>query len=211
MSHKESDNNSCGDYFRYSKSFPENVEDAICNASGVYGATGPTGPMGPSGTAGSGVNYEANVTEILAGVNGWDNDREKDTYVSPSGWYHASNQYVPLVETRTITNETFTPDALNASIFDITYNGNCAIASPANCKNGRTITICLRQGGNGNNTLSWDPIYHFDGGYHFVTETEGAKDVMVGTKINDFVFSTLASDCKSDSSTILGSSSSTVY
>ena len=211
MSHKQPDGGSCNDYFRYDKSFPENVEDAICNASGVYGATGPTGPGGPSGAPGAGVNHAATVTDILGGVNGRESDRNQLTYVDPSGWYHSSNQYTPLVETVGLTNQTFIPNALNTVIYDVTYNGECSIGSPTNMKNGRTITICLRQGGVGSNKMNWDPAYHFDGGYNHVTEASGAKDVMVGTKIGDFVFSTLASDCKSDASTILGSNATVIY
>jgi hypothetical protein len=63
-------------------------------------------------------------------------------------------------------------------------------------KNGRTISLCLRQNIGGNHTITWDPIYHFDGGYSFLTLTEGAKDVVVCTKINDYVFTTVASDVK---------------
>ena len=36
-----------------------------------------------------------------------------------------------------------------------------------------------------------------------MTLTDGAKDVMVGTKINDFIFSTLASDCKNSDSNVI--------
>ena len=39
-------------------------------------------------------------------------------------------------------------------------------------------------------------MYHFDGGYNAITFSSGGKDVMVGTKINDFVFSTIAADVK---------------
>jgi hypothetical protein len=212
MSHKQPDGDSCKNYFKYGKSFPDNVEDAICNASGIFGSTGPTGPEGPAGPSGVGaVNFPAILPDILAGVNGVSTNRTISTYVDPSGWYHASNQYAPLVVIESLTNETYQPDALNTVIFDITYNGACLIAAPKNMANGRTITICLRQGAGGNHSINWDPVYHFDGGYKFITENEGAKDVMVGTKINDFVFSTIASDCKNTDSTILGQSSTIVY
>jgi cold shock CspA family protein len=131
--------------------------------------------------------------------------------VDPYGWHYASHQFAPLIETKTLANTNFIPDALNTVIFDITYNGTVSISAPKNMSNGRTITICLRQGEGGNHRLEWDPIFHFDGGYKFITETEGSKDVMVGTKINDFIFSTLASDCKNSDSTVLGSSSVITY
>ncbi len=196
MSHKSPDADSCQNYFRYGKSFPENVEEALCGISGINGATGPTGPAGARGPVGSGVSVPASVGDILAGVNGEVTDRDNPTYVDPSGWYHASNQYAPLVETRNIINSTFTPNALDTNIFDVTHSGNCTVAAPVNMSNGRTITIVLRQAGEGNNVVSWDPSYHFDGGYNLITLTSGAKDVMVGTKVNDFIFSTIAADIK---------------
>jgi hypothetical protein len=93
-------------------------------------------------------------------------------------------------------NETYVPDALNTNIFDVTHSGTCTIAPPVNMKNGRTISIVLRQAGNGNNEIHWDPSFEFDGGYGDITYSSGAKDVMVGTMINDFMFCTLAADVK---------------
>ncbi|MAF26175.1 hypothetical protein CL634_11490 [bacterium] len=191
MPHKLSDGDSCKNYFKHGKSFPDNVRDAICDIDEAVGGTGPTGPAGPSGKAG-GVIDPATVENILAGVNG----TPDPTYVDPSGWYASSNQYSPLVDTRNVTNGVFTPNALDTNIFDVTHSGDCTIASPVNMKNGRTITIVLRQAGPGNNTIHWDPMYHFDGGYNQITYTQYAKDVMVGTKVNDFVFSTIATDVK---------------
>ena len=145
MAHKVPDGENCKNYFKYGKSFPENVEDALCEID--FGATGPTGPMGPSG---SGV----------------------------------------------VTNEAYTPDAFDTNVIDLTINGSCTLASPSNFKNGRTISLVLRQGGRGNNTMQFDPMYHFDGGYNALTLSSGAKDVIVATKINDFIFTTVASDLK---------------
>lgn len=196
MSHKVSDGQTCTNYFKYGKSFPDNVKDAICHVPEAVGSTGPTGPSGIAGSPGSGVAVPATVADILAGVNGSPNDRSVPSYVDPSGWYHASNQYAPLVDTRDITNETFTPDILNTNVFDVTHSGECVIASPVNLINGRTFSIILRQAGEGNNNIKWDPMYHFDGGYNAITYSSGGKDVMVGTKVNDFVFSTIAADVK---------------
>ena len=211
MSHKQPDGDSCKNYFKYGKSFPDNVGDALCGASGIGGITGPTGPAGPAGPSGAGVGVPAVIGDILAGNNGTPDDRNLEAYVDASGWYHASNQYTPLVKSVTITNETYTPNLLDCSMYDITYNGDCTISAPSNCKNGRTMTLCLRQGSGGNHEINWDPVYHFDGGYKFVTKSEGAKDVMVGTKINDFIFSTIASDCKNSDSNSISSSSSSSY
>jgi hypothetical protein len=188
MSHKLPDGESCNNYFKYGKSFPENVQDAICE---IDGAIGPTGPMGPAGPSGSGIYLPATVEQILAGSN-----TDPATYVDASGWYHASNRYAPIMETLTLSSEAFIPNALDFNFFDITYAGNCTISAPTNMKNGRTISLCLRQGAGGNHNLTWDPVYHFDGGYNSVTYTDGAKDVMVGTKINEFVFSTMANDIR---------------
>ena len=188
MAHKVPDGENCKNYFKYGKSFPENVQDAICDISGALGPTGPTGPAGP---VGSGVYIPHSVEEILAGTN-----TDPAKYVDASGWYHASNRYAPLMETLTITNESFVPNARDFNFFDITYNGACTIGAPINMNNARTISLCLRQGAGGNHSINWDPIYHFDGGYNDVTYSDGAKDVMVGTKINEFVFCTMANDIK---------------
>jgi hypothetical protein len=56
--------------------------------------------------------------------------------------------------------------------------------------------MVLRQGGLGNHSITWDPSYHFDGGYNSLTFNQGAKDVVVATKITDFLFTTIANDCK---------------
>ncbi len=188
MAHKVPDGSQCNNYFKYGKSFPENVEDALCQIP--YGATGPTGPAGPSG---KGVSNVATTADILAGNNTLD-----PCYVNAAGWYESSNQYAPLVYTTSIENETYTPDALEYNIFDITVNGTCSIAAPTNMKNGRTISLVLRQGGlQMQNTISWDPIFHFDGGYNSLTYTAGSKDVVTTTMVNDFCFTTMANDCKS--------------
>ncbi len=200
MSHKQPDGDNCKNYFKYGKSFPDNVADAVCGVEGIEGSTGPTGPAGVMGPSGSGVAVAATVADILAGTNGKPDDRSIETYVDPSGWYHSSNQYAPLVQTVNISNSAYAPNLLNCAMYDITYSGECSISAPVNCANGRTMTLCLRQAPGGNHNLNWDPSYHFDGGYKYMTLTEGAKDVMVGTKINDFVFSTLASDCKNTQS-----------
>ena len=63
-------------------------------------------------------------------------------------------------------------------------------------KNGRTITIVVRQDSEGDATLGYDSSYHFDGGYGELTQEADAKDVIVATKINDFIFTTIASDVK---------------
>lgn len=186
MSHKVPDGENCNNYFKYGKSFPDNVKDALCDIP--FGATGPTGPAGPAGAGFDGI---ATLEHILEG-----NNNDGNYYVNASGWYHASNQYSPLVEVDTISSATFTPDALNTNIFDLTVNGTCIIAEPLNLKNGRTISIVLRQGGLGNNTVTFDPVYHFDGGYNTLTYTAGSKDVVVATKITDFLFSTMANDCR---------------
>lgn len=191
MAHKVPDGDNCNNYFKYGKSFPQNVEDALCDIP--FGATGPTGPAGPEG---SGVYLTAATSEILAGDN-----TTQAKYINSSGWYEASNQYCPLVLVETITNSAYTPDALNYNIFDLTINGGCSIAAPTNMKNGRTISIVLRQGGTQmNNTVDWDPSFHFDGGYNSLTYTAGAKDVVVATKVTDFLFTTMANDCKSSMS-----------
>ena len=191
MAHKVPDGDQCNNYFKYGKSFPENVEDALCQIP--FGSTGPTGPAGP---AGSGVSLIASTSDILAG-----NNTSEDRYVNASGWYEASNQYAPLVVSSNVTNSTYTPDALNTNIFDLTILGSCTLAAPINMKNGRTITLVLRQSSGGNqNTVTFDPIYHFDGGYNSLTYTFGAKDVVVATKITDFLFTTMANDCKTSMS-----------
>jgi len=196
MNIKKPDGESCNNYFRQGKSFPDNVRDALCGSSGIMGATGPIGPVGVAGPPGAGVENTALVRDILEGVNGVAEDRDVPTYVDPYGWYHASNQYAPLVSTMSIKHQTFVPDALEHNIYDITYAGACVISEPINMKNGRTISLCLRQAGGGNHRISWDPIYHFDGGYGSLTLTDGAKDVVVCTKINDYIFTTIASDVK---------------
>ena len=191
MAHKVPDGDQCNNYFKYGKSFPQNVEDALCEIP--YGATGPTGPAGP---AGSGVYLTAETSDILEG-----NNTTEARYVNASGWYEASNQYSPLVLVETVTNSTYTPNALDYNIFDLTINGSCTIANPINMKNGRTITLVLRQcSAAQSNTVNWDPIYHFDGGYNSLTYTFGAKDVVVATKITDFLFTTMANDCKTSMS-----------
>tara|TARA_Y100000310_G_scaffold341513_2_gene440888 strand:- start:2147 stop:2734 length:588 start_codon:yes stop_codon:yes gene_type:complete len=195
MSHKEPDGESCNTYFKYGKSFPDNVKDALEHIE--YGATGPTGPAGP---AGDGVYQPSAAENILVGYS----TSDPATYVDASGWYQASNQYAPLVYSGEVINSTFTPDALNHNIFDITVSGTCTMAEPVNMKNGRTISIVLRQATDGNNTMSWNPIYHFDAGYGSLTYDEGAKDVFVGTKVNEFIFSTIANDLRpSESDTSL--------
>ena len=187
MSHVEPDGENCKNYFKYGKSFPDNVKDALENIP--YGATG---PMGPTGPAGSGVYQIAQVPDILDGVNG-----TEAAYINASGWFHASNQYSPLVRSNiSINNSSYTPDAADYNFFDITINGACTLTAPDNMKNGRTITIVIRQGDNGNHTLDFDSIYHFDGGYATLSPEEGDKDVLVATKINDFIFSTIASDVR---------------
>lgn len=188
-----SDSSSCKSYFKQGKSFPDNVRDAICEIDEAVGSTGPTGPFGPEGPRGGGIDTPATLPDILGGVNG----DPIPTYVDPSGWYNASNQYAPLVHTESITNETFYPNALDHNVFDITYSGSCVMGFPQNMENGRTICVALRQSANGNHTISFDPGYHFDGGYSRVTLTADSKDVVVATKINDFLFTTLAADCKS--------------
>ena len=135
MSHKQPDGDSCKNYFKYGKSFPDNVADAICGVDGIHGSTGPTGPIGPIGPTGSGVSVAAVTSDILAGINGTPDDRAIPTYVDPSGWYHASNQYTPLIQTVTISNQNYTPDLLNCAVYDITYNGDCTINAPINCSN----------------------------------------------------------------------------
>ena len=185
MSHKVPDGENCKNYFKYGKSFPQNVEDALCDIP--FGATGPTGPIGPAGIMGN----PALLEDILEGDN-----NEGEFYIDASGWYHASNQYSPLVWTESVSATSYTPEALNYTIFDLTFNNSCIIAEPSNMKNGRTISMVIRQGGAGNNSILFDPAYHFDGGYNSLTFTAGAKDVIVATKINDFLFATMANDCK---------------
>jgi hypothetical protein len=187
-----SDASSCNTWFKHGKSFPDNVKDAICNIPEAQGPTGPTGPLGPSGLHGGGVDTPATCTEVLEGVNG----ENPATYVDPSGWRCASDRYYANIFSTNITDETFTPDALDYNIFDITHSGNCVISEPVNMFNGRTISIALRQAGAGNNTIAFNPKYEFDGGWNNITLTSGAKDVMVATKINDFYFCTMANDIK---------------
>jgi len=194
MSHKESDAASCNSYFKYGKSFPDNVRDAICDLPEVIGSTGPTGPEGPKGSTGDIGNFSpATLDDILAGRNS-----DPPSYVDASGWYHGSNQYAPLVQTDTILEQTYYPDALDHNIFDLTISGNCVLGTPVNMKNGRTISVVVRQhlATQGLNELNMDPAYEFDGGYNQLTLTSGAKDVIVATKINDFYFCTLAVDIK---------------
>tara|TARA_R100000808_G_C2128841_1_gene138471 strand:- start:640 stop:1245 length:606 start_codon:yes stop_codon:yes gene_type:complete len=194
MSHKESDTASCKTYFKYGKSFPENVRDAVCDIPEVIGQTGPTGPVGPQGPAGTIEDFgPATVDDILAGKN-----TDPPSYVDASGWYHASNKYAPLVDTETLLDQTYYPDAMDHNVFDLTISGNCVLGAPINMKNGRTISVVVRQhlATNGLNKLNMDPVYEFDGGYNQLTLTSGAKDVIVATKINDFYFCTLAVDIK---------------
>ena len=187
MSHIEPDGDTCKNYFKYGKSFPENVKDALTDIP--YGATGPVGATGP---AGSGVYQIAQVPDILNGVNG-----DSAAYIDGSGWFHASNQYSPLVNSNSsISNTTYTPDAADYNFFDITINGACVLAAPNNMKNGRTITIVVRQPSDGGATLNYDTTYHFDGGYGELTQEADSKDVIVATKINDFIFTTIASDVR---------------
>ncbi len=190
-----SDSDSCKGWFKYGKSFPENVKDAICNIPEIGGATGPTGPVGPvgpSGQHGGGVDTPASCSDILAGVNGV----SSPTYVDPAGWLCASDRYYAKVWTQSIDNQTFYPDALSYNIFDITHNGNCIIGEPINMENGRTISVVLRQGGVGKNNIKFSTVYEFDGGWNKITSRLGAKDVFVATKINDFYFCTMANDIK---------------
>jgi hypothetical protein len=179
--------------FSYGQSFPKNVQRALtCGGiempQGATGPLGPQGPMGPMGPAAVGVP-EASCDDTLTG-NG------NNFYVSPEAWYCASNRYAALVYTSTINNQTFTPDALEYNIFDITINGTCTLAAPVNFRNGRTISVLIRQGAGGNHTLNIVNDYKFDGGYDKITLTDDAKDVIVATNINDFVFCTIASDIK---------------
>lgn len=187
MSHIEPDGDTCKNYFKYGKSFPENVKDALTEIP--FGSTGPTGPVGP---AGSGVYEVAQVPDILNGVNGG-----SPAYIDASGWFNASNQFAPLVNSNAdVINATYTPDASDYNFFDITIKGSCVLAAPQNMKNGRTITIVVRQDSEGDATLGYDSSYHFDGGYGELTQEADAKDVIVATKINDFIFTTIASDVK---------------
>ena len=191
MSHP-SDADSCNSWFKQGKSFPDNVKDAICHIPEAMGSTGPTGPLGPSGVHGGGVDTPASCQDVLEGENG----TNPVTYVDPSGWKCASDRYYAQIHNQHITNETFTPDALDYNIFDITHSGNCLIAEPSNMRNGRTISIALRQAGEGGNFVTFSTKYEFDGGWNCITLTSGAKDVMVATKINDFYFCTMANDIK---------------
>lgn len=187
-----SDADSCKGWFKQGKSFPENVKDAICHVPEAVGGTGPTGPIGPSGIHGGGVDVPASCTEVLEGTNGVN----PPTYVDPSGWKCASDRYYAKIWTQNITNETFTPDANEYNIFDITHSGSCILAEPTNMQNGRTISVALRQAGQGNNSVTFSPVYEFDGGWDNITLTSGSKDVMVATRINDFYFCTMANDIK---------------
>tara|TARA_B100000287_G_scaffold434264_1_gene498265 strand:+ start:3807 stop:4421 length:615 start_codon:yes stop_codon:yes gene_type:complete len=203
MSHQQSDSASCKPYFNQGKSFPDNVKDVVCGMDEVVGSTGPTGPAGGIGPTGSGVYIPALTEDILEGTNGSPDNRDIDTYVNPSGWYHASNQFAPLVETKTLLSETYYPDVEDHNIFDLTISGSCILGYPRNMKNGRTVSFVVRQhlNTNGNNLLNMDPAYEFDGGYNQITLTSGAKDVIVSTKINDFLFCTMANDIKTGIST----------
>jgi len=187
-----SDADSCKGWFKQGKSFPDNVRDAVCHVPEAVGGTGPTGPLGPSGPHGGGVDTPASCDDVLRGVNG----EEPVTYVDPSGWRCASDRYYAKIFTSHITNETFSPDAQEYNIFDITHSGSCIISEPMNMENGRTISVALRQAGEGNNTIQFNPAYEFDGGWDCITLTSGSKDVMVATKINDFYFCTMANDIK---------------
>ena len=185
-----SDADSCKGWFRQGKSFPENVKDAVCHLD-MQGGTGPTGPLGPSGKAGSGVAYPADCNDVLVGQNS-----DPATYVDPSGWRCASDRYYAKIWTENVTNETFSPDAEEHNIFDLTHSGNNVLGEPTNMQNGRTISVVLRQAGGGNNCVVFSDKYEFDGGWNNITLTSGAKDVMVATKINDFYFCTMANDIK---------------
>ena len=204
MNVKKPDGESCNNYFRQGKSFPDNVKDVVCGMDEVVGSTGPTGPAGAVGPTGSGVYIPALTEDILEGVNGSPSNRDTDTYVNPSGWYHASNRFAPLVETKTLLSETYYPDVEDHNIFDLTISGSCILGYPRNMKNGRTVSYVIRQhlNTNGNNLLNMDPAYEFDGGYNQLTLTSGAKDVVVSTKVNDFLFCTMANDIKTGISTI---------
>lgn len=190
-----SDSDSCKSWFKYGKSFPENVKDAVCALPELGGATGPTGPMGPigpSGLNGGGVDVPATCSDILAGINGV----TEPTYVDPAGWLCASDRYFAKIWTQNIINQTYYPNAEQYNIFDLTHYGNCIIGEPTNMQNGRTISIVLRQGNTGQNNIIFSPVYEFDGGWNRITLTSGAKDVVVATKINDFYFCTMANDIK---------------
>jgi len=189
-----SDADSCKGWFKQGKSFPDNVKDAICNVPEAVGGTGPTGPLGPSGFHGGGVDTPALCEDILLGQNPI--PPESPTYVDPSGWKCASDQYYAKIWTESITNETFTPDAKEYNIFDITHSGNNIIAEPTNMENGRTISIILRQAGGGNNCVTFSDTYEFDGGWNNITLTSGGKDALVATRVNDFYFCTIANDIK---------------
>ena len=122
MAHKVPVGDQCNIFFKYWKSFPQNVEDALCEIP--YGATGPTGPAGP---AGSGVYLTAETSDIVEG-----NNTTEARYVNASGWYEASNQYSPLVLVETVTNSTYTPNSLDYNIFDLTINGSTTTNSSTN-------------------------------------------------------------------------------
>ena len=173
--------------FQFGMSFPENVKHAIEKAEvEINGPTGPTGPIGPVGPAG-GVYQESTVSDVLAG-NG------NTTFVSPNIWFQSANQYVPQVHAASLTNESFTPDALNYPIFDLTYDGSCSLSAPVNFASGRTITILLRRGAAA--SLSISSEYLFDGGYEQLTNVDYAVDALVATNINGFYFCTIANDIK---------------
>ena len=173
--------------FQFGMSFPENVKEAMEKADlTIDGPTGPTGPVGPTGPSG-GIHQEATVTDVLAG-NG------STTFVSPSIWIQSANQYVPPVYSATLSNESFTPNALNYPIFDVTYDGSCSLYAPINFQSGRTITILLRKGAAA--SLSMASEYLFDGGYEQLSNSDYAIDALVATNINGLYFCTIANDIK---------------
>ena len=190
--HLPSDSDSCKNWFKYGKSFPENVKDALCNIPEVVGPTGPTGPAGPKGDVGGGVSEAATCLDVLRGING----ATGPTYVNPEAWKCASDRYYARVWTQSITNQTYSPDALEYNIFDVSHSGSCVIAEPINMENGRTISVVLRQPQEGNATIIFSKKYEFDGGWGHVTMTSKAKDVVIMTKINDFYFCTMVNDLK---------------
>jgi hypothetical protein len=173
--------------FEFGLSFPDNVKNALEIAElEIDGPAGPTGPIGPTGPMG-GINQEATLVDTLDGVG-------STTYVSPSIWYQASNQYVPLIWNENLSTSSFIPNAQDYAIFDVTYEGACSLSAPVNWRNGRTITFLLRRSSGGSLTLANE--YLFDGGYEQLTDTDGAVDALVATNINGFYFCTIANDIK---------------
>ena len=72
----------------------------------------------------------------------------------------------------------FTPDAALTGIFDYIYTGAAILNAPSNLKAGQEIMVVLRQGGSGNNSMSFSSKYFFTDGYSDIYTHSGAIDAI---------------------------------